>query len=255
MNTRTNTLIIVESPKKAKSIKQMFKAEGWDSAATVGHMLDLPTKDLGVSIGTKGAKRNKIILNLELSKRGREQRDFLLRKVRQADRVILATDDDREGEAIAAHCIKELGLPQSTARIRFNSVTKKALLEAMANPGRVDRNLVEAQEARRGLDRVVGWLVSRKLSDRLRNELHAWVSIGRVQAPTLAAIAKQAAAHRDFIPSSKFQPGSGVKGQFFKLPDDPCDTREEAEAIAESKPAKAVAKREEKRMRVRQSRR
>ena len=172
-------LMIVESPRKASKIQKMFAGQNVTVLATVGHMMDLPVRGLNVAVGTKGRRAGKLILNWQLSDRGKRTAAQLRRAARAADIVVLAADDDREGEAIAAHCIHVLKLAKNAPRIRFNVVTKEAITEAMESPGRVDTNMVAAQEARRALDRVVGYRVSERLSRSLRGKVPGnWVTIG-----------------------------------------------------------------------------
>lgn len=254
-------LILVESVVKARKIQSYLRGR-YLVLATIGHLLNLPQKGMGVAVGASGANKGRLVLDWERAKKTpmrprpgqkppEETVSYLRRNARQCGgRVIIATDDDREGETIGAHAVKLLGLPEDTPRIRFNVLTREAIEEALDNPGRINPNRVEAQEARRALDRVIGYTMSPKLSRRLYNALtgskkERWVSTGRVQAPTLKAIAGQSKKHNGFTPSSRYAPGHLINGVFFALPVEPCATREEALAIAAEKPPGAVASRTE----------
>ncbi|MEA4920197.1 MAG: type I DNA topoisomerase [Clostridiaceae bacterium] len=165
-------LLIVESPAKAKTITK-YLGEGYSVEASMGHLRDLPKKELGVDVENNfEAKyipiegKDKIIKNLKTA-------------VNKADIVYLATDPDREGEAISWHLKELLGLDGSKAkRITFNEITKKAVTEAVQAPRELDMNLVDAQQARRILDRIVGY----KLSPFLWRKVRTGLSAGRVQS-------------------------------------------------------------------------
>ena len=244
------TLLIVESPAKARKITQLL-GRGFAVAATAGHLQDLPRKDLGVSVKKDPATgADTLVLDLETTeKAGKHWLPNLRRMARGASKIVLATDDDREGEAIAAHAAKLLRLKGEPERIRFNAITRESITRALAKPGRIDRALVLAQGARRALDRVVGYKLSRILTDRLKAggqlDPRGWVSIGRVQAPVLAAVAEQAEARQNFRPSSVYRAGHLLRGVFFQLPGEAHATAEAALAEARAKPPKSVAKRNE----------
>src|SRR4030066_725711 len=163
-------LVIVESPTKAKTLGK-FLGEGFEMKASMGHVMDLPKSTLGVDIEhdfspqfEKVASKKEIIS--ELKKSGKE-----------AENIILATDPDREGEAIAAHVKEIIGNGKKFSRIVFHEITKEAVEEALKNPRDIDVNLVEAQTARRVLDRLVGY----KLSPILWQKVRRGLSAGRVQ--------------------------------------------------------------------------
>ena len=163
-------LVIVESPAKSKKI-QAILGSGYRVSASVGHMRDLPPKDLGVN--PDSLKPTYVISD------GKKQVvDNLKRLAKMSDEVILATDPDREGEAIAWHLKEALGLPDDVKRVSYHEITSDAIKRAMANPGRIDMNLVAAQESRRVLDRLIGYQVSPALSDKANLRLSA----GRVQS-------------------------------------------------------------------------
>jgi DNA topoisomerase-1 len=162
-------LMIVESPNKVKKIKTLLGA-GWDVAASVGHVRDLPQKSLGVSSPDYQ-------LQYEFTERGKGVVDGLKTRAKQAEAVYLATDPDREGEAIAWHLKETLKL-KKYERVTFDAITENVIQKALKTPRQLDMNLVHAQEARRGADRLVGYKVSPALS---RQTGIARMSAGRVQ--------------------------------------------------------------------------
>ena len=176
-------LVIVESPAKARTIER-YLGSGYSVAASVGHVRDLPTKNLGVDV-EHGFEPEYVTI------RGKGKVIAELRKkAKKATRVLLATDPDREGEAIAWHVATELGDPSDTERfqrVTFREITKSAVKEAIANPGRIDMGKVEAQQARRILDRLVGYGVSPFLWKPIRPGLSA----GRVQTVALRLICER----------------------------------------------------------------
>jgi len=184
-------LVIVESPAKAKTI-QKYLGAGYDVEASLGHIKDLPKKGLGVDVDNDFATEYEVIP-------GKEKVVSALRKLaRSANAIYLAPDPDREGEAIAAHLAEELGSQadggrshkkQATPvyRVTFNEITKKAVQEAFEHPREIDWNLVDAQQTRRILDRLVGFQVSPLLWDKVRRGLSA----GRVQTVALRLIVER----------------------------------------------------------------
>ena len=190
-------LVIVESPTKAKTI-QKYLGAGYEVEASLGHIKDLPKKDLGVDVDNDFAAEYVIIP-------GKEKVVARLKKLaRSADAIYLAPDPDREGEAIAAHLAEELGgngtkkkskakkkdeEPESLRiqRVTFNEITQRAVREAFEHPRQIDRHLVDAQQARRVLDRLVGYQVSPLLWDKVRRGLSA----GRVQTVALRLIVER----------------------------------------------------------------
>lgn len=185
-------LVIVESPAKAKTIKK-FLGSGFDVDSSAGHIRDLPRSEMGFD--TESLKVSYEVLD---SKKGIVAR--LRKKTKSATKVLLATDMDREGEAIAWHLWKVLN-PKVFARISFNEITPKALKNAVQNETSIDINMVAAQEARRLIDRYVGYTVSPWLAravDRRR------VSAGRVQTVALRIICEREQSVRDFISEPYF---------------------------------------------------
>ncbi len=183
-------LVIVESPAKARTIGK-YLGRGYEVAASVGHVRDLPTKELGVDVD-RGFEphyvtiRGKAAVLKELKDRSKK-----------ADAVILATDPDREGEAIAWHVAEHLGWqkePDRFKRVEFREITKRAVESALQAPGRLDMKKVEAQQARRILDRLVGYQVSPFLWKPIRPGLSA----GRVQTVALRLICEREEEIRRF---------------------------------------------------------
>lgn len=172
-------LVIVESPAKAKTIAK-YLGEGYKVDASRGHIWDLPEKTMGIDF-----KNN---YEPELEARKPEQKETIKRlraEVAKAEQVFLATDPDREGEAISYHLQCALKLdPEAKNRIMFNEISKKAVSRAIQNPRYINRGLVEAQQARRVLDRLVGYTLSPVLCKKIRNKLSA----GRVQSAALRII-------------------------------------------------------------------
>ena len=162
-------LMIVESPNKTKKIKAIL-GDGWDVAASVGHFRDLPPKELGV-----GAD---FALTYEYTERGKATIDALKPRVARAEMVYIATDPDREGEAIAWHLVEVLKL-KKYQRVTFGAITESVIRKALESPRQLDMNLVRAQAARRAEDRLLGWKVSPLLS---RQTGVAGLSAGRVQS-------------------------------------------------------------------------
>ena len=171
-------LIIVESPSKAKTISKYLKGK-YRVDASGGHIRDLPQKTLGVSIEKNYEPKY-------VNSPGKEDTiKRLTEEARSADRVYLATDPDREGEAISWHLQTVLGLDaDKDNRIEFNEISPKAVERALKKPRKINYNLVDAQQARRVLDRLVGY----KLSPFLNNKIQDGLSAGRVQSVALRLI-------------------------------------------------------------------
>jgi DNA topoisomerase I len=173
-------LLIVESPTKTKSLSK-YLGRGWKVAATIGHLRDLPKSKMGVDIEKKAGKYEFEPKYIQV--RGKAPQVNIIKElVKESSEVILATDPDREGEAIAWHVLelmKEKGEDaKKFKRVVFHSITKEAVLEAMKKPGKIDMKLVEAQQARRILDKIVGFRLSPVLWKKVRRGLSA----GRVQS-------------------------------------------------------------------------
>ncbi len=171
-------LIIVESPHKAKTIEKFLKGD-FKVDASKGHVRDLPTNYMGVSI-SKNFEPHYVI-----SPEKKQDIKRLETMAKKADKVYLATDPDREGEAISWHLAEVLGLDQNQPnRIEFNEISESAVKKALNNPRKIDKNLVDAQQARRVLDRIVGYSISPAVSSRLNESLSA----GRVQSVALKLV-------------------------------------------------------------------
>ena len=164
-------LVIVESPAKAKTIEKFLGAD-YQVESSYGHIADLPSKEIGVDV-TNGFKPK-----YEVSSDKKALVSKLKTLAKNADTVWLASDEDREGEAISWHLAEELKLDKSkTKRIVFHEITKNAILKAIDNPREIDYNLVNAQQARRVLDRLVGY----ELSPVLWKKVKGGLSEGRVK--------------------------------------------------------------------------
>lgn len=180
-------LVIVESPHKATMIKK-YLGKSYDVTASVGHIRDLPAAKLSVDIKNDFAPKYAIV-------KGKEKLvKELKEKAANADEVLLATDPDREGEAISWHLATVLGLPlDEKNRVKFNEINENAVKKGIASPEKIDMDLVDAQQARRILDRLVGY----KLSPFVSQKIHRGLSAGRVQsvAVRLVVTAKRKSAN------------------------------------------------------------
>lgn len=173
-------LVIVESPAKAKTIEK-FLGKDYTVKSSIGHIRDMPKKDMGIDLENNfqpsyvvSADKKKVVADLRKS-------------VKTADQVYLATDEDREGEAIAWHLVEALNLPQDTPRIVFHEITKGAITEAIASPRTVDYHVVDAQQARRIIDRLVGF----EISPVLWRKISGARSAGRVQSPVVRLVVER----------------------------------------------------------------
>ncbi|MBQ7613473.1 MAG: type I DNA topoisomerase [Butyrivibrio sp.] len=191
--SKKNSLLIVESPTKVKAIKK-FLGAGYEVAASNGHVRDLPRSTMGIDVEHDFEPKYITI-------RGKGDVLAELRKqVKKADKIYLATDPDREGEAISWHLCYALKLDEADAkvqRVTFNEITKNAVKEAMKHPRDIDMNLVDAQQARRVLDRMVGYEISPILWSKIKRGLSA----GRVQSVALRIIADREEEIDSFIPT------------------------------------------------------
>ena len=187
--TGKKTLVVVESPAKARTIGR-YLGSGYTVKATVGHIRDLPAHGLGVDVKDKFTPTWATV-------EGKEKAISELKSAaRKADEVLIATDPDREGEAIAWHVQEELGKAKDKVkRVLFHEITKDAISAAINHPGRIDKKKVEAQLARRILDRLVGY----KVSPLLGKAVKAGLSAGRVQTVALRLIVEREQAVRAFV--------------------------------------------------------
>ncbi|MHB8565024.1 MAG: type I DNA topoisomerase [Acidiferrobacteraceae bacterium] len=198
-------LLIVESPTKAKHI-QHFLGKGWQVKASLGHIRDLPVTGDSAYIRPPDFKMRYVI-----SDKHKEIVAGLKSAASKAEGVYLATDPDREGEAISWHLAQVLGIKSAAAlRVTYQEVTESAVLKAVANPRHINMTLVAAQEARRALDRIVGWEVSGPLSRALNTK----ASAGRVQTPALRLIVERERAIRAFQSTSWCQVQAQMAGNW-----------------------------------------
>ena len=185
-----SNLVIVESPSKAGTVKN-YLGSGYKVVASIGHVRDLPKSTLGVDI-ENGFKAKYINI------RGKGPLIASLKKdAKKADKIYLAADPDREGEAISWHLVAALDIPEEkVCPVTFNEVTKNAVKTAIKNPRAIDIDLVNSQQARRILDRIVGY----KLSPFFWKTIHGGLSAGRVQSVATRIIVEREAEIRSFIP-------------------------------------------------------
>lgn len=196
------SLVIVESPAKAKTIKKML-GDSFQIKASVGHIRDLPSKGIGVNV------RKNFEPTYEIMPDKKKVVDELNQIAKESDYVYLAPDPDREGEAIAWHIASILEVPkESLFRIEFNEITKSAIQEAIKKPRNIDINRVNAQQARRVLDRLVGY----KISPLLWQKIGKGLSAGRVQSVAVRLICEREAEIEAFNPKEYWT----VHGDFAK---------------------------------------
>ncbi len=182
-------LVVVESPTKSKTI-QKFLGDDFKILSSYGHIRDLPKSKLGIDAD------NNFEPQYIIPQKSRRQAKALKREAEKTEEIILATDEDREGEAISWHLTKILGEDKNYKRIAFHEITENAIKEALENPRDIDINLVKAQKARRVLDRLVGY----KLSPFLWRKVARGLSAGRVQSVALRFIAEREQEIRKFVP-------------------------------------------------------
>ena len=224
----SKNLVIVESPAKAKTIER-FLGKDYVVESSFGHIADLPSKELGVNVESDFKP------NYSVSSDKKAVVKKLRALAKKADTVWLASDEDREGEAIAWHLFEQLKLKEAnTKRIVFHEITKRAIEAAIENPRGINYDLVNAQQARRVLDRLVGY----ELSPVLWKKVKGGLSAGRVQSVAVRLIVEREREIENFIPQATFR----VVGEFInrdgkklraKLPIG-FDTREEAESFLQS---------------------
>lgn len=196
----TKSLIIVESPAKAKTIKK-YLGEDFNVEASSGHLIDLPTSKLGVDIDNNFNPEYVVI-------RGKAKYlDKLKKAAKNADKVYLASDPDREGEAIAWHIANELNIWDKSRRVLIHEITKSAVKKSIENPTDISQNRFEAQQARRVLDRLVGYQVSPLLWRKVRKGLSA----GRVQSVALRLVVEREREIEAFKPREYWSIESELK--------------------------------------------
>ncbi|MCI8697781.1 MAG: type I DNA topoisomerase [Oscillospiraceae bacterium] len=182
-------LVIVESPAKAKTIGK-YLGPGFEVKASMGHIRDLPKSKLGVDVSTFEPDYENIKDKADVIK-------DLRKSAKASDKIYLATDPDREGEAISWHLQSVLGVPrEKTCRVTFNEITQKVVRDSIANPRDIDQDLVDAQQARRVLDRIVGYQLSPLLWKKIRRGLSA----GRVQSVATRLAVEREEEIRAFTP-------------------------------------------------------
>jgi len=190
----SKNLVIVESPAKAKTI-QKYLGKDFEVKSSFGHIRDLPKKGMGIDLQT-------FTPDYEVSSDKKKIVSELKEAAKKAETIWLASDEDREGEAIAWHLAQELKLnDKNTKRIVFHEITKNAILKAVENPRKIDKNLVNAQQARRVLDRIVGFEMSPVLWKKVKTGLSA----GRVQSVAVRLIVEREHEIRDFVPTSSYK--------------------------------------------------
>ncbi len=222
-------LVIVESPSKAKTIEK-FLGKDYSVMASEGHIRDLAKKEMSIDV------EDGYTPQYHISENKRTLVGVLRKAVQDADKVLLASDEDREGEAIAWHLQETLKLdPATTQRIVFNEITKTAILNAIAHPRQIDMNLVDAQQARRVLDRLVGYEISPILWSKIKPALSA----GRVQSVAVRLIVEREDEIKAFTSKpyfrvvAQFRPKDGNKSLQAEL-NRHFDTEAEAEAFLRS---------------------
>ena len=224
----SKNLVIVESPAKAKTIEK-FLGKDFVVESSFGHIADLPSKELGVNVESDFKP------NYSVSPDKKAIVKKLKSLAKKADTVWLASDEDREGEAIAWHLYEQLKLNENnTKRIVFHEITKKAILNAVENPRSINYNLVNAQQARRVLDRLVGY----ELSPVLWRKVKGGLSAGRVQSVAVRLIVERERAIENFNPKGSYKViaefiNSNGKTFKAKLPKN-LETKEEAESFLNS---------------------
>ncbi len=224
-------LLIVESPAKAGTIKK-YLGDDYTVEASKGHVIDLPKSQLGVDVDNDFKPKYITI-------RGKGPLlDQLKKEAAKADKVYLATDPDREGEAISWHLARALKIdPQSKCRVTFNEISKNAVKDAIKHPREIDMDLVDAQQARRVLDRIVGYKISPILWEKVKSGLSA----GRVQSVATRLICDREDEIQNFVPQEYWTIEADVKsgGKVFHAKyspsgDEPVSDENEAKKICES---------------------
>ena len=193
-------LVIVESPSKAKTIEKIL-GRGYEVTASYGHVIDLPKTKLGIDIENNFEPQYKVIKGKgEILKNLKE-------KSKKASVVYLASDQDREGEAIAWHIANYINQPDKIKRIEFNEITKNAVTNAIKNPRVINKNLVHSQQARRLLDRIVGY----KISPLLWKIISRNASAGRVQSVALKLICDLEDEIKAFVPQKYWEVSASIQ--------------------------------------------
>lgn len=189
MSKQEKLLIIVESPSKTKTIAKYV--DNASVIASIGHFKDLPKKEMGIEI------ENDFAMKIESMPDKKKFLTQLKKEVKLADRILIATDPDREGEAIAADIASEI--KGDIERVEFTEITKKAVLDAVQNSRQINYDLVDAQRARRAIDRIVGFTFSPVLWKTLRSLKNKGLSAGRVQSVALKLLVDREKLRNKFI--------------------------------------------------------
>jgi DNA topoisomerase-1 len=195
-------LIVVESPAKAKTINK-YLGKDYIVKASVGHVKNLPKSKIGVDVGKEFEADYHLIKG-----KGKVLED-IKKAAKEADAVFLAPDPDREGEAIAWHIAEEIGEKGKIYRVLFNEITKNAIQEAIKHPGKLDLNRYEAQQTRRILDRLVGYMISPILWDKVKRGLSA----GRVQSVSVRLICDREREIQAFVPEEYWTVTAELEGK------------------------------------------
>ena len=223
----SKNLVIVESPAKAKTIEKFLGAD-YVVKSSIGHIRDMPKKDMGVSIENDfqptyaiSTDKKKVVADLKKS-------------AKTAEKIYLATDEDREGEAIAWHLQQALSLAEDTPRIVFHEITKGAITEAISNPRTINTDLVNAQQARRIIDRLVGF----EISPVLWRKISGARSAGRVQSPVVRLVVEREREISAHSPVSTYKVKANLENKSnqsleVKLSKD-FDSKEDALSFAEA---------------------
>jgi len=221
-------LLIVESPTKSKTL-QGFLSKDYLVKSSYGHVRDLPKGELGIDV--ENNFKPKYVIPLK----ARKNVNILKKEAKKADSIILAVDGDREGEAIAYHLTQVLDKQKSYQRIVFHEITKQAIEEALKNPRKIDMNLVASQQARRILDRIVGY----KLSPFLWKKVARGLSAGRVQSIAVRLVVEREREIEKFIPQEYWS----IAAQLKKLSEvRPRTAKVEFEAVLNKKDDKIIPK-------------
>ena len=197
-------LVVVESPAKAKTIEKFLGKKNYTVKASVGHIRDLPKSKLGIDVENDFEPQYITI-------RGKGDIVSELKKeAKKADKIFLATDPDREGEAISWHLANLLKIEEDKAyRIEFNEITKEAVTKAIKSPRKINMDIVDAQQARRVIDRLVGYKISPILWSKVRKGLSA----GRVQSVATKIIRDRENEINAFIPEEYWNIELDVRGE------------------------------------------
>ena len=198
-------LIIVESPTKIKTLRK-FLGSGYSFESSLGHIRDLPSKGFGIDVEHDFEPEYKLLDDKK------EVIAKLKKAAKEADIVYLAPDPDREGEAIAWHIASILPPGTKFKRTTFNSITKEAVLDALQHPRAIDQSLVDAQQARRLLDRIVGYKISPILTRRVQGGRDGGLSAGRVQSVALKLVVDREKEIESFIPIEYWNLGAMLQG-------------------------------------------